>query len=91
VVGGGPLCKNVSPEFGLRQGNSREHGGLSLPNNAVKADSLLIKQMCRLLALPGEESFLLLGYWLGGFLRDTGFGEDFPELADLGRVWGAQF
>ena len=42
--------------------------------------------MCRMLALPGEESFHLLGYWLGGFLRDTGFGEDFPELADLGPV-----
>ena len=26
------------------------------------------------------------GYWLGGVLRDTGFDESFPELADLGPV-----
>ena len=66
--------------------NSCEQGGLGLPNIAVKADSLLLKQMCRMLTLPGEESFHLLGYWLGGFLRDTGFDENFPELADLGPV-----
>jgi hypothetical protein len=42
--------------------------------------------MCRILTLPGEESFHLLGYWLGGFLRDTGFDESFLELADLGPV-----
>ena len=57
-----------------------------MPNIAVRADSLLLKQMCRMLNLPGEESFHLLGYWLGGFLRDTGFDENFPELADLGPV-----
>ena len=66
--------------------NSCEQGGLGLPNIAVKADSLLLKQMCRMLTLPAEKSFHLLGYWLGGFLRDTGFDENFPELADLGPV-----
>ena len=66
--------------------NSYENGGLGLPNIAVKADSLLLKQMCRMLTLAGEGSFHLLGYWLGGFLRDTGFDESFPELADLGPV-----
>ena len=34
----------------------------------VEADSLFIKQMCRMLALSDEKSFHLLGYWLGGFL-----------------------
>ena len=29
---------------------------------------------------------LQTGYWLGEFLRDTGLGENFPELADLGPV-----
>ena len=66
--------------------NRCEDGGLGLPNIAVKADSLLIKQMCRMLNQPDEESFHLLGYWLGGFLRDTGFDDNFPELADLGPV-----
>ena len=39
-----------------------------------------------MLSLPTEKSYHLLGYWLGGFLRDTGFDENFPELADLGPV-----
>ena len=34
--------------------NNTEQGGLGLPNIAVKADSLLLKQMCRMLNLPGE-------------------------------------
>ena len=66
--------------------NSYEQGGLGLPNIAVKADSLLIKQMCRMVNLSDEKSFRLLGYWLGGFLRDTGYGDNFPELADIGPV-----
>ena len=66
--------------------NSYEQGGLGLPNIAVKADSLLLKQMCRMINLPDERSFHLLGYWLGSFLRDTDLGESFPELADLGPV-----
>ena len=45
-----------------------------------------MKQMCRMLSLPSEKSYHLYGYWLGGFLRDTGFDENFPELADLGAV-----
>ena len=32
--------------------NSYQQGGLGLPNIAVKADSLLLKQMCRMLSLP---------------------------------------
>jgi hypothetical protein len=66
--------------------NNCENGGLGLPNIATKADALLLKQMCRMLNQPDEESFRLLGYWLGGFLRETGFDDNFPELADLGPV-----
>ena len=66
--------------------NSCEQGGLGLPNIAVKADSLLLKQMCRMMNLPGEKSFHLLGYWIGEFLRDTGLDVSFPELAALGPV-----
>ena len=66
--------------------NTCENGGLGLPNLSVKADSLLIKQMCRMMNLPNEKSFHLMGYWLGWFLRDTGLGENFPELYDIGPV-----
>jgi hypothetical protein len=66
--------------------NSCEEGGLGLPNIGVRADSLLIKQLCRVLTLPREDSFRLVGYWLGGFLEDTGLGENFPQLADVGPV-----
>ena len=66
--------------------NSYENGGLGLPNIGVKADALLLKQMCRMLTLPGEKSYNLLGYWLGWFLRDKGLGENFLELYDLGPV-----
>ena len=57
---------------------SHEQGGLRLPNIGVKAASLLVNQMCRILSLPSEKSYHLLGYWLGGFLRDTGFEDSFP-------------
>ena len=66
--------------------NTPEQGGLGLPNIGVKADCLLLKQMCRLLALPKEKSFSMLGYWLGSFLNDTGWGENFPQLAEIGPV-----
>jgi hypothetical protein len=66
--------------------NSIEQGGLGLPNIAVKADSLLTKQMCRMISLPGDTSFRLVGYWMGAALSDTGWGEDFPQLADIGPV-----
>ena len=66
--------------------NTCEKGGLGLPNILVKADALLIRQMCRILNQPEEESFRMLGYWLGGELRETGFDDNFPELADLGPV-----
>ena len=66
--------------------NTCEQGGLGLTNIDVKADSLLLRQMCRILTLPDERSFRLMGYWLGGFLRDTGYDENFPELAELGPV-----
>ena len=39
-----------------------------------------------MISLPGDTSFRLVGYWLGGALRDTGWGEDFPQLADIGPV-----
>ena len=42
--------------------------------------------MCRIFSLPGENSFRLLGYWLGSFLRETEWGENFPELAEKGPV-----
>ena len=74
--------------------NTPEKGGFGLPNIGVKADCLLLKQMCRMLALPGENSFNFLGYWLGSFLSDTGWGENFPELAEVGpasRVMSARF
>ena len=66
--------------------NPPEQGGLGLPNIGVKSDCLLLKQMCRILTLPNENSFHWLGYWLGSFLRDTGWGENFPELAEIGPV-----
>ena len=66
--------------------NSPRQGGLGLPDIGVKADSLLLKQMCRMMTLDTEGSFHLLGYWLSGFLSNTGLGENFPELADLGPV-----
>ena len=66
--------------------NSPDQGGLGLPNIGVKSDCLLLKQMCRILSLPNEKSFHLLGYWLGGFLRETNWGVNFPQLSDLGPV-----
>jgi hypothetical protein len=66
--------------------NNYEQGGLGLPNISVKADALLIRQMCRILNQPEEGSYRMLGYWLGGELRETGFDDNFPELADLGPV-----
>jgi len=66
--------------------NSPAQGGLGLPNIGVKADCLLLKQMCRMLALPRENSFRFLGYWLGSFLNNTGWEENFPELAEIGPV-----
>ena len=66
--------------------NSSEDGGLGLPDIAVKADALLLKQMCRMLNHPDEKSFCLLGYWLGESVRETGYDDNFPELAALGPV-----
>ena len=59
---------------------------MGLPNIAIKADTLLMKQLCRMLTLPNEDSFRMVGYWLGSFLQDTGLGENFPQLAELGPV-----
>ena len=66
--------------------NSPDQGGLGLPNIGVKSDCLLLKQMCRMLTLPNEISFHFLGYWLGGFLSETGWGVNFPQLSELGPV-----
>lgn len=57
--------------------NSCKQGGLGLPNIAVKAQCLLLKQTTRILSKPGETSYRHLGYWLGAHL---------PELAELGPV-----
>jgi hypothetical protein len=71
----------------LARGRSIKNSVSGLPNIAVKVDSLLLKQMCRMISLPaGDNSFRLVGYWLGGALRDTGWGEDFLQLADIGPV-----
>ena len=51
--------------------NKKQKGGLGLPNISVKADSLLMKQLCRMLGLE-EDSYHLVGYWMGSFLQDTG-------------------
>ena len=66
--------------------NSPDQGGLGLPNIGIKSDCLLLKQMCRMLTLPNEKSFHFLGYWLGGFLRETGWGVNFPQLSEIGPV-----
>ena len=66
--------------------NTSEKGGLGLPNLSVKADALLMKQLCRILSLPDENSYRLAGYWMGSFLKNTGLGEDFPHLAEVGPV-----
>ena len=39
-----------------------------------------------MISLPGDTNCRLVGYWMGGALRDTGWGEDFPQLADIGPV-----
>jgi hypothetical protein len=39
-----------------------------------------------MMAMPGEISVRLLGYYLSGALSDTGLGEDFSQLADIGPV-----
>ena len=66
--------------------NTNKQGGLGLPNIAVKADCLLLKQMTRIMIKPDETSYRHLGYWLGAHLVNTECGEDFPELAELGPV-----
>ena len=66
--------------------NSCEKGGLGLPNISVKSDSLLMKQLCRMLGLPEEDSFHFVGYWMGSFLQDTGLGTNFTQLAEVGPV-----
>ena len=63
-----------------------ENKGLGLPNLSVKADALLMKQLRRMLSLPNEDTYRLVGYWLGSFLQDTGLGEDFPNSAEVGPV-----
>ena len=66
--------------------NTCGNGGLGLPNLSVKADSLMMKQLCRMMTMENEDSFRMVGYWLGGFLQDTGLGENFPQLAEVGPV-----
>ena len=66
--------------------NKYEAGGLGLPNIAVKADPLLVKHMCRILSMPDDESYRMLGYWRGNNLSQTGWEEDFTELGEIGPV-----
>jgi hypothetical protein len=51
-----------------------------LPNLSVKADSLLMKQLCRILTLPNEDSFRMVGYWLGSFRRTQVWEKTFLNL-----------
>ena len=62
--------------------NDCRKGGLSLLNNLVRADSLLMKQFCRMLSLPGEDGYMA-GYWVGSFLEETGNVKDVNNLRDL--------
>ena len=45
-----------------------------------------MKQLCRMMTLPNEDSFSLVGYWLGSFLWETRLGESFPQFAEAGPV-----
>ena len=63
--------------------NDCRKGGLSLLNNLVRADSLLMKQFCRMLSLPGEDGYRMAGYWVGSFLEETGNVKDVNNLRDL--------
>ena len=60
--------------------NTCDNGGLGLPNLSVKADSLMMKQLCRMMTMENEDSFRMVGYWLGGFIQDTGLGKTSPSL-----------
>ena len=41
--------------------NTPEKGGLGLPSIGFKADCLQLKQMCRMMSLPEENSYSMLG------------------------------
>ena len=46
-----------------------------------------MKHLCsRMLGLPEEDIYHLVGYWMGSFLQDTGHGASFPQLAGGGPV-----
>ena len=51
--------------------NTYKQGGLGLPNIAVKAEFLLLKQTTQILSKPDEITYRHLGYWLGAHLRNT--------------------
>ena len=56
--------------------NSCSSGGLGLPCVSSKADSLFLKQTCRLLMNPETNQYRHLKYWMGLHLRDY-----FPDMA----------
>ena len=45
-----------------------------------------MKQFCRMLTLPNEDSYQIIGYWLGRFLQDTGLDKNFPHLSEMDPV-----
>ena len=55
--------------------NDRSLGGLGLPCVSSKANSLFLKQTCRLL-VPSSKQYKHVKYWIGLHLRDY-----FPEMA----------
>ena len=67
--------------------NTSKHGGLGLPNIAVKAKCLLIKEATHILNNLDKTSYRHLGHWQGAHLRETECGQDFTDLAELGLVF----
>ena len=56
--------------------NTENAGGLGLPCVFSKANSLFLKQTCRLLMCPGSKQYGHLRYWIGLYVRDF-----FPDMA----------
>ena len=73
------IFKGRHEKLKLSELENADQDGLGLPNIGVKSDCLLL----RMLALLQENSFRLLGYWLRSFLRETGWGENFPAFAEI--------
>ena len=76
------IFKGRHEKLKLSELENADQDGLGLPNIGVKSDCLLL----RMLALLQQNSFCLLGYWLRSFLRETGWGENFPAFAEIRPV-----